>query len=134
MYYLQCECEFKGLGETCGEVGVVLSRAPDRVVGADAAFVLKESLPIRRSREDYLITIPEIIEVRSKNDWMPELHSKCEQYLAAGSVLVWVLDPGKKTVTEHRHDATPVTWNADDVLTCDLLPGFAEPVKHLFAS
>ncbi|HEX4608772.1 MAG TPA: Uma2 family endonuclease, partial [Urbifossiella sp.] len=61
--------ENQGLGEAGAEVGIVLRRNPDRVVGADAVFLLRASLPARLSPEGYLETVPDIVvEVRSKND------------------------------------------------------------------
>src|SRR5579864_6201248 len=40
--------EMRGLGKSrCGEVGIILWRDPDRVVGADAVFIANRSLPLR---------------------------------------------------------------------------------------
>jgi Uma2 family endonuclease len=50
-----------------GEAAIVLRRNPDRVVGADVAFIAKASLPLQISKEGYLETIPDlVVEVRSK--------------------------------------------------------------------
>src|SRR6185437_1976586 len=38
--YLLTEAEDRGLGEVSAEVAIILRRNPDRVVGADAAFIL----------------------------------------------------------------------------------------------
>src|SRR5437763_12460809 len=43
--------ESRGHGQVRGEVGVILRRNPDRVVGPDAAFVASKSLPVRLSPE-----------------------------------------------------------------------------------
>src|SRR6266481_1288543 len=52
----------RGHGKTrSGGVGVILRKDPDRVVGPDAVFVSKSSLPIRTSKEGYLETIPELV-------------------------------------------------------------------------
>ncbi len=59
------------------EVGIVLWRNPDRVVGADVVFVAKKSLPIQRTKEGYLETIPElVVEIRSKNDSLKYVERK----------------------------------------------------------
>lgn len=121
------------LGEVRGEVGVVLRRDPDRVVGADGAFILKKSLPARRSKEGYLEKVPEIIiEVRSKNDRATEVRAKKEEYFAAGTLVVWVLDYDHDTVTAFRPDRPPQTFTPTDTFTDELLPGFAVPVTKLF--
>jgi Uma2 family endonuclease len=126
--------EDAGLGEARGEVGIVLRRNPDRVVGADAAFILTASLPVQRSVEGYLETIPElVVEVRSPNDWAPEITAKNQEYFAAGVRVVWVLDPSARTVAAHNADGSVQLFRAGEQLTCDLLPGFSVPVASLFA-
>ena len=69
-------------------------RNPDRLVGADAVFIANSSLPIRESSEGYLETIPDlVVEVRSKNDTLPAVQRKVDDYLTAGVKVVWVVDP-----------------------------------------
>ena len=132
--YLKFEGEYKGLGIAWAEVSIILRRNPDRVVAADAAFVLAKSLPLRLSKEDYLETIPEIVvEVRSKNDSMNEVRAKKEEYFEAGVQLVWVLDPRDNTVAAHEPGKPVQTFGVDETLTTPLLPGFAVPVAKLFA-
>lgn len=123
-----------GLGEVRGEVAVILRRNPDRVVGADAAFLLAASLPARRSPEGYLESIPElVVEVRSPNDTGPEVVAKCDEYFAAGVRVVWVLDSTARTVAARNADGSVQIFRDTDTLTCGLLPGFCLPVANLFA-
>src|SRR6516162_9365723 len=83
--------ESLGLGEAFGEIGVILRRNPDRVIGPDAAFVVKRSLPVRMSPEGYFETIPElVVEIRSKNESSAATRDKAEEYLEAGVQIVWV--------------------------------------------
>src|SRR5262245_47110952 len=66
--HLMFQGHYRGHGKARGSVGIVLWRNPDRLVVPDAAFITNASLPVRRSPEDYLETIPElIVEVRSPN-------------------------------------------------------------------
>ena len=58
--FLMIQGEYKGLGKVRTDVGVILRRNPDRVVSPDALFVATASLPLRRSREGYLETIPDL--------------------------------------------------------------------------
>jgi Uma2 family endonuclease len=125
--------EVAGLGLACGGVGIVLRRNPDRVVGADAAFILTASLPVRRTPEGYLETIPElVVEIRSRNDTTPEIVAKNEEYFQAGVRIVWVIDPDARTVAAHRADGSVQVFRDTDSLTCPLLPGFSVPVANLF--
>lgn len=131
--YLHTEAKTRGLGEACGEVGIVLRRNPDRVVGADAAFILATSLPARRSPEGYLETIPElVVEIRSPNDSGPEIVAKCDEYFAAGVREVWVIDAVTRTVAARSADGSVRIVREPDALTCEFLPGFALPLPTLF--
>jgi Uma2 family endonuclease len=122
--------EYKGHGAARGEVGVVLGRNPDHVYGADAAFISNRRLPLRVSPEGYLETIPDlVVEVRSKNETLASLARKADDYLQAGGVVVWVVDPINRNVVEYRQGAEPRTYGEDDVLTAeDIIPGFRLPV------
>jgi Uma2 family endonuclease len=131
--FLDSEAEERGLGEVRAEVGIVLRRNPDRVVGADAAFILATSLPVRRSKEGYLETIPEIVvEVRSKNDTSNEVRAKKEEYFDAGVKLVWVLDSDDRTIAAHEPGKPVKLFAVSDTLATELLPGFVVPVAKLF--
>jgi Uma2 family endonuclease len=129
---LKVQGEWKGLGKArCGEVSIILWRNPDRVVGADAVFITNATLPIRRSSEGYLETIPElVVEVRSKNDTNPVVDRKVEDYLTAGVRLVWVVDPPRRVVTAHRRDTPPQIFAEDATLPAEaIIPGFALLVR-----
>jgi len=124
---LKIQGEHRGLGKArSGDVGVILWRNPDRLVGADAVFIANTSLPIRHSSEGYLETIPDLaVEVRSKNDTQPAVQRKVDDYLTAGVKVVWVVDPAARTVTVHRRDTQLQVYLEDDTLTVeDVIPGF----------
>jgi Uma2 family endonuclease len=134
IYYLY-SAQLRGLGEVRGEVGIVLRRNPDRVVGADAAFILAASLPIHRSSEGYLETIPElVVEVRSPNDTRPEIAGKNQEYFDAGVQVVWLIDPSTRTVSACNADGSVQLFRDGDTLTCPLLPGFGVAVALLFSA
>jgi Uma2 family endonuclease len=128
---LKVQGELRGLGKARGEVGVVLGRNPDHVVGADAVFIANRSLPIRRTPEGYLETIPDlVVEVRSKNDTLPAVQGKVDDYLRASVRVVWVADPAARTITEYRPNTEPRVFGEDDTLTVeDVIPGFQLPVR-----
>ena len=133
---LMVQGEERGHGRAaCGEVAIILRLNPDRVVGADAAFIVTQSLPVRLSPEGYLETIPElVVEVRSKNDTQPEVEQKVNEYLQAGARVVWVPDPERQIVTAYRNGQPPQVFGPQDTLTVsDVIPGFAMPVQDVFA-
>lgn len=131
---LMNHAEERGLGVTFSEAGIVLRRNPDRVVGADAAFVLKQSLPVQYSREGYLITVPElVVEIQSNKDSDAELRSKCQEYFEAGVREIWRIDPQSKTVIVACADGRETTLGLTETLITEQLPGFAISVAMLFA-
>ncbi len=112
------KAEEAGLGEAFAEVGIVLGRDPDSLVGADAAFVSRDRFPIRESREGYLETIPDIaVEVRSRDNTIAELKRKATLYIKAGVRVVWLIDSFAKNALIYRGAAEPVTLNEDAMLT-----------------
>lgn len=126
--------EKKGLGRAYTEVGIVLDRNPDHVLGPDAAFVTNRSFPIVETSEGYLETIPElVVEIRSKNDTAAGIAEKVADYLQAGVQLVWVADPAAKSVTEHRPNSQPKVFGQTDTLQCeDIIPGLRLSLAGLF--
>jgi Uma2 family endonuclease len=126
--------EQAGHGRAFTEVGVVLSRMPDTVVGPDVAFITTAKLPVRESPEGYLETIPDlVIEIRSRNDTTAELDGKVAVYLAAGVRSVWVADPIAKTVVTHQTGSPPRAYTESDTITLDdPIPGFRLVVADVF--
>jgi len=118
----------------CGGVGIILWRNPDRVVGADVIFIASASLPIQRSTEGYLETIPDlVVEVRSKTQTVKEILDKVADYLHAGVKIVWVADPKKQTVAVHRRGRKVQVFKQGDTLTAEeIIPGFRLAVADVF--
>jgi Uma2 family endonuclease len=132
---LSIEGDDCGLGETRVEVGVILWRSPDRLVGPDVAFFSKNSFPLRESSEGYLETIPDVVfEIHSKNDTAAELRHKVNDYLAAGVKQVFVVDTGDQQVVLHRVGTPEVVYRVQDILSLDFIPGFTLSLAELFRS
>jgi Uma2 family endonuclease len=132
VYELTVQGQRAGHGKArCGGVGVILERNPDHVFGVDVLFVSNRRLPIRRSPEEYLETIPElVVEVCSKNDTRAALAIRAKDYIRAGVVVVWVVDPMKREVAEYRQGGAVRIYAGADTLTVeDVIPGFACPVR-----
>ncbi|MBY0233294.1 MAG: Uma2 family endonuclease [Gemmataceae bacterium] len=135
-YELRVQGQMRGHGQyRGGEVGILLGRDPDHVLVPETVFISNARLPVRRTTEGYLETMPDlIVEVRSKNDTLAYTARKAGEYLAGGAVLVWVVDPIGRRVFAHRAGAEPVEIDEDGVLTCDdIIPGFAVSVRAALA-
>jgi Uma2 family endonuclease len=71
------------------------------------------------------------VEVRAQNERLAALGRKAEEYLQAGAVVVWVVDPINRNVVEYRTGVEPRTYSEDDTLTVpDLIPGFQLAVRR----
>jgi Uma2 family endonuclease len=118
-----------------GEVGCILRRNPDLTVGIDVAFVAKETLAQQSGTTSLIEGAPLLaVEVLSPTDTHEDISEKVEWYLAAGTPLVWVMDPDFRTITVYRNDAPPQLFNHHQEVTAEPhLPGFKVPVAKLFA-
>jgi Uma2 family endonuclease len=125
------------LGVVLGaETGFLLARDPDTVRGADIAFLSMSRLPEGGRPTGYFPGPPDLaVEVVSPNDTLTEVEDKVDDYLAAGTKLVWVVNPRRKTVTVHRPAAPPAMLGATDTLTADedVIAGFRCGVAEIFA-
>lgn len=127
--------EWEGHGRSsCGEVGIVINAVQDTVFGADAVFLSSDQLPARHCERGFLLTMPAIVvEVRSKNDSMPQIRKKARRYLEAGVRLVWVADQRRRTLAVYRSGEAPQVLTEEDLLTAEgILPNLAFPIRRLF--
>jgi Uma2 family endonuclease len=118
-----------------GEAGFVLARNPDVVRAVDIGFVAASRIPASGRPVKYWEGCPDLaVEVISPNDKLEEVEEKVDDYLNAGTRLVWVLNPRRRTVTVYRSGRNPVVLRANDTLEGeDVLPNFQCVVAEIFA-
>ncbi len=116
------------------ETGFLLARGPDTVLAPDIAFVQQCRVPASRSR-GFFVGAPDLaVEVRSPADTRRALRQKARCWLDHGVRLVWLVDPERASVTAWPCGGSASDLTAQDVLTGgDVLPGFAVPVRAIFA-
>jgi Uma2 family endonuclease len=114
------------------ETGFVLSTNPDAVRAPDVAFVRNERIPDPLPR-GYARFAPDlVVEVLSPDDRPGEVLEKVADWLGAGTRLVWVIDPERRTGRVHRPDGTVMMLNELDALDGeDLLPGFSRRLAEV---
>ena len=117
------------------ETGFILRRDPDTVRAPDASFVAGNRLPEGGLPEGYLDTPPDLaVEVLSPGDTRREVREKAEDWLRAGTRLVWVIDPATRSVTVYRTAQELVVLSENDTLDGgEVLPGFSCEIRELFA-
>ena len=123
-----------GLGEVHAELGFVLARKTDNVRAPDVCFL--SSIRLAGIEDDSRLVQggPDLaVEVLSPSNGRGEMHGKIADLLAAGTRLVWVVDPKRRTVTVYRTPLPPRVLREGDVLEGeDVVAGFLLPVTALF--
>lgn len=123
------------LGELyVGEIGIYTRRNPDTVRGADIAFVSHERLSAQDPEAPYLTVAPElVVEILSPNDRAQQIETKTREYLGAGTLEVWVVDPENRSVRRQLAERAEISiLGEDQTLTMSTLPGLELPVSRIF--
>jgi len=104
----------------------------ERVLKPDVAFLATAHLPDDTSRA--CPVPPDLaVEVVSPSDVFRRVIEKTFAYLDAGTRLVWVVEPGSKTVTVYRSETDIKLLTRNDTLTGeDVVEGFSCQVAQLF--
>ena len=108
---------------------------PNKVRKADVSFIRLERLSREQaSARGHARIAPDLaVEVVSPNDLYYEVDAKAEEWLAAGTHMVWVVNPQNRSVTMRRADGTTTVLHENDELTGEnIIPGFRCQVRELF--
>jgi Uma2 family endonuclease len=125
--------EAHSLGQCLGaNAGMHLFTNPDTVRAPDFAFIKAERLPARLP-DGYWPGAPDVAaEVLDPDDRFAFIMDKVQDYLSAGTRLLWVIDPGERQAWAFRPDGQPTTINENGVLDGeDVLPGFSLPLRDV---
>ena len=117
------------------ETGFKLASDPDTVRAPDIAFVSKNRLEEAGSVEGYWPGAPDLaVEVVSPSDTYTAVEEKAQDYLQAGALAVWVVDPRRSTVTVYTSLTDIAILTGADVLDGgEIIPGFRCKVSDIFA-
>lgn len=101
----------------------------------DVCFVSWKKIPDRRNwMKSISDLIPELaIEVLSPGNTRKEMERKLREYFAAGTTLVWYIDPRKRSAIAYTSPMQSVPHGEDQPLDASpVLPGFSLSLKELF--
>lgn len=117
-----------------GDAGFILSREDTTVVGPDIAFVPTAQVPPTGVPKKWLDAAPALaIEIISPNDTIQEVDEKVDLYLNAGTKLVWLVTPTRRTVTIHSAGHEIRVLRPTDTIDGEgVLPGFRCEVRQFF--
>ena len=127
-----------GLGEVDTEPGLVFDTGNSVI--PDVMWISNERLEALEDASGHLTDAPElVVEVLSPGlqNEMRDRQAKLKLYDVRGVQEYWILDWRVQQVSIYRREQGRLrlesTLLAEDTLTSPLLPGFACPVKRLFA-
>lgn len=133
---LQQHVEAHDLGEVyTAEPGFQLQPEPEAIVRApDLAFVRKERIPPPENESGFWSLAPDlVVEIISPSETAVQVQAKVQDYLNAGSRLIWLVYPETRTVVEYRADGSMRLYANNDTLDgADVIPGFRYPLELLF--
>jgi Uma2 family endonuclease len=124
-----------GLGEVDGgEFGVYVRREPPQILrGLDVAYYSQQRLARMGADDEGFPDVPPDLAVEVHLPDEADMQRKVQQYMEAGVLSVWVVDPRRRTLTQHRPGAAPRTLTDPEAAVEDpVLPGFACRLRELF--
>lgn len=122
---------------TAAETGFLLARSPDTVRAADVAFVAERRVPRGRTI-GFFEGAPDLaVEVLSPSDVRDHAAgsramAKIADWLAAGCLEVWSVDPGSRTVTVHTSGGAVTLASEADSVVSTAVPGLTVRLIDLF--
>lgn len=123
------------LGEVlAAETGFIVARDPDTVRAPDIAFVRQDRIPKGGRPVKYWSGAPDLaVETMSPSDTVLDVDEKVQEWLAAGTRVVWVLNPRQRTVKVFRSGNTvQMLQNTDTLDGEEVVPGFQISVAEIF--
>ncbi|MBD0269095.1 MAG: Uma2 family endonuclease [Cyanobacteria bacterium Co-bin8] len=124
-------------GEDKGEIGVewavqLVRQGQDWVPVPDLSFVYFERLPEALADEACPVPVDLAVEIISPDQTFGAMAEKATDYLTAGVLRVWVVDPRAQSITVFAPDTLPMTYRSDRTLTDSHLPGLSVIPQQLF--
>lgn len=125
-----------GLGVVItAEPGFKLHEVPELTVRVtDIAFVRTERIPPQAQQAGFWPLAPDlVIEIISPSETASSIQEKVQDFLTAGTRLVWLVYPDTRSLVEYGQGHQMRHYSNTDFLEGDeVLPGFTYPLKRLF--
>lgn len=123
------------IGARAGSEGLGF-RVGENLRGPDVSLISRERLGIVRGQPHWGLEAPDlVVEVLSPEQYgEPYARQKVPEYLNAGAILVWLVNPQNRTVRVFAAGSDEVrVYSEDAEITLDqIAPGFRAPVSAFF--
>ena len=108
------------------EGGFLIARDPDTGRAPDVAFVRKTGIPTDGIPAGFWDGPPDLaVEVISPSDTLIAVEEKVDDWIAAGTKVVWVVNPQRRTVSVHGAGCEVTVLRENETLGGgELIPGF----------
>ena len=124
----------RNLGRVLAPDGM-LRLFPGLVRAPDVTFISYARFPRKNPPKGAIAPFPAdlAVEVLSKSNTKKEMEKKRREYFGAGTHVVWMVDPKKKTIQVYTSLTEFTSLSIDDTLDGGaVLPGFQAPIRDLF--
>ena len=107
---------------------------PNTIRRPDASFVRNGRFPKNAIPEGIIEIPPDFaVEVMSVHDRRSRVAKKVQEYLDAGVLLVWVIEPSSHTLQAYKPDGSMDRYSGNDIASADpAVPGFTVKLSELF--
>ena len=103
-----------------------------RTLVPDVAFLSFERMPDLEATDIARIAPDVVVEVRSPEDLQADIDEKTRVYLAAGTRVVFLVDPRTRSIAAFAADGEKMTFSESATVAHPALPGLLFPARHLF--
>ncbi|MFN8679408.1 MAG: Uma2 family endonuclease [Thermomicrobiales bacterium] len=131
---LDAYAETHQLGDVVGpDAGFVIFPDENTLVAPDVGFIASHRVPPAADQEHFARLAPDlVVEVMSPSDRMTDALRKIDLYLEAGVTVVWLVEPGPRTISVFEPDHAPRRLAGDEIIAAErVLPGFQMTVDDL---
>lgn len=118
-----------------GDAPFVLERnaeGRDTLRGLDIAYISAERFPGKLPRSPLHVAPDLAVEIISPSNKAEDIEKKIEQFLDAGTTLIWIVYPDLRSIAVHMHDGTFKLKESELLTGGDVLAGFEIPVSDIF--
>lgn len=132
-YYLGAFVRRHSLGIVCAQdTGFKIGSAPDTVRAPDVAVLVRDKAG-RIPNQGYAELAPDLLaEIVSPSEAPHEVLAKVAEWLAAGTRLIWVIDPAREEACIYRRDGSlRVVTKCESLDGEDVVPGFTCSLEHI---
>jgi Uma2 family endonuclease len=115
------------------DAGFVIFPDQNTLLAPDVSFITAPRVPSFAAQQHFARLAPDlVVEVMSPSDRMTDALRKIDLYLEAGVTVIWLVEPGPRTISVFQQDQPPRRLAGDEVMSAEtLLPGFQMTVDAL---